>query len=84
MNKKNKQTYDAIYQDPIRSDIKWPDVVSLFSALGTEISEESGSRVRFKLNGERAVFHRPHPGNIIDKAAIKGMRQFLENAEVVI
>ena len=28
-------------------------------ALGAEISEGNGSRVRIALNGVRAVFHRP-------------------------
>jgi len=41
-----------------------------------EISEGRG-RVRFYLNGVRAIFHRPHPKKEIDKGALKSMRRFL-------
>ena len=82
MNKKNKQTYEAIYQNPIRSDIKWSDVVSLFRSLGAKSEERAGSRVSFELNGYVSVFHRPHPGDIIVKGAVKSIRKFLDNIEV--
>ncbi len=51
---------------------------------GAEISEGAGSRIRVKLNGERAVFHRPHPEKVTDKGAVKAGRQFLTNAGVSI
>jgi hypothetical protein len=54
----------------------------LFVALGGEISEGSGSRVRVYLNGVRAVFHRPHPQKETDKGAVKSVRNFLESAGV--
>ena len=52
---------EAIFEEPVRSDILWTDVEGLFNALGAEISEGRGSRVRIALKGMRAVFHRPHP-----------------------
>ncbi len=51
-------------------------------ALGSDISEGNGSRVRIKLNGERAVFHGPHPQKETDKGSVMSMRRFLENAGV--
>ena len=84
MNKKHKKTYKEIYTDPVKSDIIWSDIEGVFSALGANISEGNGSRVRVELNGERAVFHRPHPENTTDKGAVKAVRRFLENAEVKI
>jgi len=51
-------------------------------ALGAELSEGSGSRVRLALNGVRAVFHRPHPQNETDKGAVKSMRRFLKEAGI--
>ena len=80
MNKKLKKIYDEIYKDPIPANINWKDIEAHFLALGAEISEGNGSRVRVKLNGVRAVFHRPHPEKETDKGAIKSVRQFLENA----
>ncbi|MDD7417235.1 MAG: type II toxin-antitoxin system HicA family toxin [Treponemataceae bacterium] len=50
--------------------------------MGASISEGNGSRVRIELNGERAVFHSPHPEKVTDKGAVKSMRRFLENAGV--
>ncbi len=46
-------------------------------ALGAEIYEGNGSRVRIHLNNVRAVFHRPHPRKETDKWAIISMRRFL-------
>lgn len=52
-------------------------------ALGSEISEGRGSRVRISLNNVRAVFHRPHPRKETDKGAIVSMRRFLTEAGVI-
>ncbi len=51
-------------------------------ALGAEISEGGGSRVRIALNEVRAVFHRPHPRKETDKGAVVSMRRFLMAAGV--
>ena len=67
MNKKQRQTLGRIFEKPDRSDIEWSDVEALFKALGGELSEGRGSRVRVALKDVRAVFHRPHPERVIDK-----------------
>ncbi len=82
MNKKHRKTLEAIFDTPIRSDIEWKAIEALFKALGGEISEGSGSRVRIALNGVRAVFHRPHPKKETDKGVIKSVRRHLKEAEV--
>ena len=82
MNSKNRAPLKELFINPVKSGIKWTDVESLFVALGAKISEGNGSRVRVELNGERAVFHRPHPENTTDKGAVKSVRRFLENAGV--
>ena len=84
INSKHKKTYKDLYMDPVKADIAWSDIEALFLALGARLSEGSGSRVRVELNGERAVFHRPHPENTTDKGAVRSVRRFLENAEVKI
>lgn len=56
----------------------------MLTALGAEISEGSGSRVRIALNGVRAVFHRPHPRKETDKGAVVSMRRFLMEAGVTL
>lgn len=77
MNKKQQQTLLKIFEKPERSDISWNDIERLFVALGAEISEGQGSRVRVALNDVRAVFHRPHPQRVTNKASVKSVRRFL-------
>ena len=83
MNKKHKSTLKRIIKEPTCSDIPWKDIESLIIALGGEMSEGKGSRVRFVLNGIRAVFHRPHPKKGTDKGAVKSVRRFLKETEVI-
>ena len=71
-----------IFREPVLSDIEWTDIESLLQALDAKLSEGNGSRVRVKLNGERAVFHRPHPEKTTDKGAVRAVRRFLLNAGV--
>ena len=82
MNSKIIKTYNDIYADPVRADIVWTDIERMLIGLGAKISEGNGSRVRVELNGERAVFHRPHPEKTTDKGAVKSVRRFLENARI--
>ena len=74
--------YEEIFKNPVQSDIEWQEIESLLKSLGANISEGNGSRVRIELNGQRAVFHRPHREKVTDKGAIKSMRRFLDNAGV--
>lgn len=76
----HRKTLQAIFEDPVRSNIPWSDVEKLLLALGGEISEARGSRVRVFLSGVRAVFHRPHPRKETDKGAMKSVRRFLLEA----
>ena len=82
MNTRHQRTLEAIFERPERSDVAWRDIEALFVALGGEVSEGSGSRVRVALNGVRAVFHRPHPQKETNKAAVKSVRRFLLEAGV--
>jgi hypothetical protein len=82
MNSKQRRTLQAIFDEPVRSNVKWASIESLLEALGAEISEGRGSRVRIHLNEVRAVFHRPHPQPNTDKGALKSMRRFLQETGV--
>lgn len=82
LNSKHQKTLNDLFQNPIRSDILWSDIESLLIALGAEVSEGRGSRVRFALNDVRATFHRPHPEKDTDKGAVKSMRRFLTEAGI--
>lgn len=82
MDRKHRKTLEAIFEKPERANIAWRDIETLFIALGAEISEGSGSRVRVALKDVRAVFHRPHPRKETNKGAVKSVRRFLEAAGV--
>lgn len=83
MNKKDK-TLSQVFEVPFRSDILWSDIEKLFISLGGEVSNGNGSRIHVKLNGVRAVFHRPHPEKETDKGAIKSVQTFLERAGITL
>ena len=82
MNQKHRRTLEAIFDDPVRSNIPWRDIESMLKTVGAELTEGEGSRVRIALNGGRAVFHRSHPQKETDKGAVRSMRRFLIEAGV--
>ncbi len=83
MNQKHQQTLEAVFDDPVRFNIPWRDIEGMLRAVGAEITEGEGSRVRIALNGVRAVFHRPHPQKETDKGAVRSMRRSLTEAGVM-
>lgn len=82
LKKKHQTTLNAIFAKPVQSGIVWKDIEALLEALGAEISEGRGSRVRIVLHSRKAVFHRPHPHKETDKGAVVSMKRFLEEAGV--
>jgi ABC-type sugar transport system ATPase subunit len=82
VGKKHRKTLEAIFENPVKSNVAWSDIEKMLEALGAELSEGSGSRVRIALRGVRAVFHRPHPQKETDKGALMSMRRFLTEAGV--
>ena len=82
MNAKHKKVLSSIFETPINASIVWKDIEALLIALGAELSEGRGSRVRISLHGVRAVFHRPHPKKETDKGAVVSMRRLLKEAGV--
>lgn len=82
MNSKHQKTLSEIFKNPVQSNVSWNDIEALLISLGAEITEGNGSRIRIKLNGVRAVFHRPHPKKETDKGALMSMRRFLETTGV--
>jgi len=72
----------AVFERPTRADIRWNEAVALIRALGGEISQGRGSRVRFVLHGRRAVFHRPHPRPEMVKGAVEALRDYLIEAGI--
>jgi hypothetical protein len=82
MGKKHRKTFEAILEKPDRKDIDWDDFVSLLNYLGAFIKQQGGSAHGIRLNGEYAVFHKPHPGHTIYPTDLKRIRRFLMNAGI--
>jgi hypothetical protein len=82
MKGKHRKTLENIFADPVRANVLWSDVETLFLSIGATRTEGRGSRVRISLNGVDAVFHRPHPQKETDKGALKSVRRFLQEAGI--
>lgn len=82
LSSKHTRTLAAIFENPVRADIRWADIDTLLRALGAEIKQGSGSRVRITLNDRRMTFHEPHPQPTIVKDAVRSIRRFLLEAGV--
>lgn len=82
LSSKHRKTLQAIFENPVRSDVEWEKIESLLSVLGSELSEGRGSRIRVALIDVRTVFHRPNPQKKTDKGALKSVRRFLKEAGI--
>ncbi len=77
MNGRQKKTLGAIFADPVSGTIDWKDIENLLVAVGCQVVEGSGSRVRFRFNAEVETFHRPHPAKEAKRYQVKAARDFL-------
>ena len=77
MHGKHKNTLQAIFADPVGGAIKWRDIEALLVSLGAEVSEGSGSRVRFTIKDRTLFIHRPHPSPDTKRWAVREVRKFL-------
>ncbi len=82
MNNKHRKTMDALLADPINGNIEWMRIESLLNALGCRAVEGPGSAVTFEYQGQRANFHRPHPGKEALRYRVKAVREFIEKIGV--
>ena len=77
MNSKHRRTLAAIFTDPVPASVEWAAIESLLVAVGCELVEGSGSRVRFVRGGAVASFHRPHPAKEAKRYQVRDAREFL-------
>jgi hypothetical protein len=64
MNATHRKTLEAVFTDPVSKTLEWRRIESLLVAIGCQVIEGNGSRVRFEKNGNIAAFHRPHPATL--------------------
>ena len=77
MNSKQSKTLSLVFNDPVSPNIAWKDIESLLVAVGSEVIEGNGSRVRFVKSDVIATFHRPHPKKEAKPYQVIDARTFL-------
>lgn len=82
MNAAHRKTLAAVFTDPVSKSLEWRRIEALLVAVGCQVIEGDGSRVRFEKNGVIATFHRPHPAKEAKPYQVHDARQFLENVGV--
>ena len=82
INAKNRKTLVAIFTRPTLASLLFTDIEALIRALGGEVTEREGSRVKVELNGETWRCHRPHPGKEAKRYQVEEARELLVRAGV--
>ncbi len=79
MNSKQQKIFSSLFDNPIRKNIKWTDVEKLIVAVGGQLKQGDGSRVRITLGGFSLNIHSPHPQKELKPYQIRAIRKlFIE------
>ena len=82
MNATHRKTLEAVFSDPVSRSLEWRRIEALLVAIGCQVIEGNGSRVRFEKDGIIATFHRPHPAKEAKPYQVRDARLYLENLGV--
>ncbi len=82
MNTKHRKTLQAIFAKPTSPSLVFSDIEALLVALGGQVMEREGSRVKITLKGEQWRCHRPHPGKEAKRYQVEEIRELLERIGV--
>lgn len=77
MNSKHRKTLEVIFGKPTPSTLEWTRIEALLIAVGCEVIEGRGSRVRFVFGQHVGTFHRPHPAKEAKPYQVTDARDFL-------
>ncbi|MDD5035408.1 MAG: type II toxin-antitoxin system HicA family toxin [Methylococcaceae bacterium] len=83
MKAKHAKILNAIFATPTRASIVFSEIEALLIALGAELIEREGSRVKLILRGAEWHAHRPHPGKEAKKYQVEQVREFLTKLEIM-
>ena len=78
MNTKHRKTLRAVFTKPTSPSIVFSDIEVLLVALGGQVHEREGSRVKISIKGEQWRCHRPHPGKEAKRYQVEEIRELLE------
>ena len=82
LNAKHRKTLRAVFAKPTSASLVFSDIESLLVALGGQVQEREGSRVKITLKGEQWRCHRPHPGKEAKRYQVEEVRELLERIGV--
>lgn len=77
MKRRHEKMPNEIFRRPTHATLEWKRIESLFLAVGAEVIEGDGSRMRFFLNDTVGTFHRPHPRKEAKPYHVRDARAFL-------
>jgi hypothetical protein len=78
VNTKHSKTLRAVFTKPTSPSIVFSDIEALLVALGGQVHEREGSRVKISIKGEQWRCHRPHPGKEAKRYQVEEIRELLE------
>ena len=69
----------------VPADFTWGDLKALLKALGYKEIQGSGSRAKFDNgNADQIIsLHKPHPGNIVKRYALRQLIEKLEQGGMI-
>jgi HicA toxin of bacterial toxin-antitoxin, len=82
VNARHRKTLAAIFAKPTLASIVFADIEAMVKALGGDVTEREGSRVKIELSGHQWRCHRPHPGKEAKRYQVEEARELLERAGV--
>lgn len=77
LNNRQQRTLRAVFARPVARNIAWRDIEALLVAAGAVRIEGRGSRVRFHIQGDALIMHRPHPHSNAAPYQVRDVREFL-------
>jgi len=83
MNSRHAKVLKAVFAKPTSGTIAWADIERLLVAVGCEVIEGNGSRVRFDRGGEIETFHRPHPAKEAKRYQVRAACAYLIRLGVI-
>jgi len=78
VNTKHRKTLQALFAKPTSPAIVFNDIEALLVALGGQVHEREGSRVKITIKNEQWRCHRPHPGKEAKRYQVEEIRELLE------
>ena len=84
MSHKHRNVLQAIFHDPVSSNVQWREVESLLHHLGATVEPGHGARFRVVLNRHEFFVRHPHHGNEFGKPEVKYLRECLAAAGITL